>query len=72
MFREFSIRSTILKLIFFFILITYLVDIVLILLGEILFWSLMGVEGFKYNYQVPSFLTDVTLLGSNFYLIHAP
>ena len=31
------------KLIFFFILITYLVDIVLILLGEILSWSLMGV-----------------------------
>ena len=33
------------KLIFFFILITYLVDIVLILLGEILSWSLMGVKG---------------------------
>ena len=32
----------ILKLIFFFILITYLVDI-----GEILSWSLMGVEGLK-------------------------
>ena len=31
------------KLIFFFILITYLVDIVLVLLGEILSWSLMGV-----------------------------
>ena len=61
MFREFSIRSTILKLIFFFILITYL------------FWSSLicfGVEGFKYNYQVPSFLTDVTLLGSNFYFMH--
>ena len=33
------------KLIFFFILITYLVDIVLILYGEILSWSLMGVKG---------------------------
>ena len=37
----------ILKLKFFFILITYLVDIVLILQGEILSWSLMGVEGLK-------------------------
>ena len=35
----------ILKLIYLFILITYLVDIVLILSGEILSWSLMGVEG---------------------------
>ena len=33
------------KFIFFFILIPYLVDIVLILLGEILSWSLMGVQG---------------------------
>ena len=33
------------KLIVFFGLITYLVDIVLILLGEILSWSLMGVKG---------------------------
>ena len=33
------------KLIYLFILITYLVDIVLILSGEILSWSLMGVEG---------------------------
>ena len=33
------------KFIFFFILITYLVDIVLIFLGEILSWSLMGVKG---------------------------
>ena len=33
------------KLIFFFILIIYLVDIVLILWGEILSWSLMGVKG---------------------------
>ena len=30
---------------YFFILITYLVDIVLILSGEILSWSLMGVKG---------------------------
>ena len=33
------------KLIFSFILITYLVDIVVILKGEILFWSLMEVKG---------------------------
>ena len=33
------------KLIFFFILVTHLVDIVLILKGEILSWSLMGVKG---------------------------
>ena len=33
------------KLLFFFILITYLVDIVLILYGENLSWSLMGVKG---------------------------
>ena len=33
------------KLMVFFILITSLVDIVLILLGEILPWSLMGVKG---------------------------
>ena len=35
------------KFIFFFIRITYLVDIVLILQGEILSWSLMGVKGLK-------------------------
>ena len=35
------------KLIFFFILIPYLVDIVLILLGEILCGSLMGVKGLR-------------------------
>ena len=33
------------KLIFFFILITHLVGFALILWGEILFWSLMGVKG---------------------------
>ena len=33
------------KFIFFFILITYLIDIVLLLLGEILSWSRMGVKG---------------------------
>ena len=33
--------------IFFFILITYLVDIVLILYGEVLSWSFMGVKGLK-------------------------
>ena len=31
-------------MIFFFILITYLVDIILVLLGEILSWSLMGLK----------------------------
>ena len=33
------------KLLFFFILVTYLVDILLILWGEILSWSLMGIKG---------------------------
>ena len=33
------------KLLFFFILITYLIDILLILLGEVLSWSLMGIKG---------------------------
>ena len=33
------------KLIFIFTLITYLVNLVLILLGEILSWSVMGVKG---------------------------
>ena len=33
------------QLIFFFIFIAYLVDIVLILVREILSWSLMGVKG---------------------------
>ena len=33
------------KLLFFFILITYLVDIVLMLYGENLSWSLIGVKG---------------------------
>ena len=37
------------KLIFFFILITYLVDIVLILYGEILSWSLMEIKGPREN-----------------------
>ena len=43
---------------FFFIFLTYLLDIVLILLGEILSWSLMGVRGltrvsvkFDFNYE---------------------
>ena len=48
------------KLIVFFILITYLVDIVLILLGEILSWSLVGVgvesdlrfENFNRKYMI--------------------
>ena len=35
------------KLIFLFTLITCLLDIVLILYGEILFWSLMGVKGLR-------------------------
>ena len=37
------------KLIFFFMLITYLVDILLILWGEILSWSLMGVKGLTFD-----------------------
>ena len=37
------------KLICFSILITYVVDIVLILWGEILSWSLMGVKGSNYD-----------------------
>ena len=36
-------------LIFFFILITYLLDLVLILWGEILSWSLMGVKELTFN-----------------------
>ena len=35
------------KLIFFFILITFLLDIVSILYGEILVWSLLGVKGLR-------------------------
>ena len=53
MYNSYNVRSenlvldqlTIPKLTFFFILITYLVDIVLILKGAILSWSLMGVKG---------------------------
>ena len=40
-------QSIIPKLISLFILITYLVDIKLILQGEILSWSLMGVKGLR-------------------------
>ena len=36
------------KFIYFFTLITYLVDIVLILSGEILSWSLMRVKGLSF------------------------
>ena len=39
------------KLIFFFIFISYLVDIVPILWGEILSWSLMGVKGLVHRTQ---------------------
>ena len=39
-------------MIFFFILITYLLDIVLILKGEILSWSLVGVKGLKLVFVV--------------------
>ena len=39
------------KLMFFFILIIYLVYIVLILQGEILSWSLMGVKGLTLQSQ---------------------
>ena len=40
------------KLIFFFILITCLVNIVLILQGEILSWSLMEVKGLTQTYRI--------------------
>ena len=40
-------QLSLLQLTIFFILITYLLDIVLILLGEILPWSLMGVKRLK-------------------------
>ena len=40
-------QSIIPKLISLFILITYQVDIELILQGEILSWSLMGVKGLR-------------------------
>ena len=43
------------KLIFFFILIMYLVDTVVILLGEIQPWSLKGVRGLNLIYWVTSF-----------------
>ena len=43
------------KSIFFFILTTYLVDIVLILYGEILSWSLMGVKGLRRNPNTRAF-----------------
>ena len=45
------------KLIFSFILVTYLVDIVLILAGEILSWSLVRVKGLKEN-QLRKDFTD--------------
>ena len=38
------------QVIFFSILITLLLDIVLILKGEVLSWSLMGVRGLGYTY----------------------
>ena len=38
-------------LIFFFILITCLLDIVLMLCGEILSWSLKGVKGLSYTWN---------------------
>ena len=41
--------------IFFFILITHLVDIVLILYGEILSWSLMEVKGLKEGYLLRNY-----------------
>ena len=37
---------------FFFILITCLLDIVLTLLGEILCWSFLGVKGFTRGYKL--------------------
>ena len=51
------------KLIFFFILMTYLVGILLILEGEILTWSLMGVQGlidFDLLLQDSDYLSAIT------------
>ena len=51
------------KSIFFFILTTYLVDIVLILYGEILSWSLMGVKGLRRNPERAFFQAKQTAVG---------
>ena len=63
-------------LIFLFILITFLLVIVLILQGEILSWSLIGVEGLcKYNidfiawlWQLASAILCCSLLADDFFL----
>ena len=54
-------------LIFFFILLTYLLDIVLILLGEILSWSLMAVRGLMCDSRViqKGEIRCLSLLGCN-------
>ena len=50
------------KLIFFFILVTYLVDIVVILYGKILSWSLMGVKGLTLLVQILNYFHYLCLL----------
>ena len=50
------------KLIFFFILVTYLVDIVVILYGKILSWSLMGVKGITLLVQILNYFHYLCLL----------
>ena len=53
-------------MIFFFILLTYLLDIVLILLGEILSWSLVGVRGLRLPYQSPIIITEYFWSNDNY------
>ena len=62
--REFSSGSTNYpQIIFFlFVLITYLVDIVLILYGEILSWSLVGVKVLKNRNRDPITIEKILLL----------
>ena len=48
------------KLLFFFILVTYLVDISLILWGEILSWSLMGIIGLINMNKKPTKKVELT------------
>ena len=62
--REFSSGSTNYpQIVFFlFVLITYLVDIVLILYGEILSWSLVGVKVLKNRNRDPITIEKILLL----------
>ena len=64
------VNKKILKLLFFFILITCLIDVVLILKGEILSWSLMGVIGLK-GKKVLSKFFHISLFFSSLQLANA-